>query len=115
LRRICLKLLLCLYRLLSSAQIHQTVTAGGKVLVPVFAVGRAQELLLLLDEHWQRTELEVRGGNTCQQAALHDWSFRHCPIVCHKHLCACLQQPDTHMCAFTAGAHTEPLVFACML
>jgi len=41
-------------------QIHQTVTSGGKVLVPVFAVGRAQELLMLLDEHWQRTQLEVR-------------------------------------------------------
>jgi Cft2 family RNA processing exonuclease len=27
--------------------------------VPVFAVGRAQELLMLLDEHWQRTELQV--------------------------------------------------------
>jgi Cft2 family RNA processing exonuclease len=40
-------------------QIHQTVTSGGKVLVPVFAVGRAQELLMLLDEHWQRTELQV--------------------------------------------------------
>jgi hypothetical protein len=45
----------------TAKQIHQTVTAGGKVLVPVFAVGRAQELLLLLDEHWQRTQLEVRG------------------------------------------------------
>lgn len=41
-------------------QVHQTVTAGGKVLVPVFAVGRAQELLMLLEEHWQRTELQVR-------------------------------------------------------
>jgi hypothetical protein len=40
-------------------QIHQTVTSGGKVLVPVFAVGRAQELLMLLDEHWTRTQQQV--------------------------------------------------------
>lgn len=40
-------------------QVHQTVSSGGKVLVPVFAVGRAQELLMLLDEHWTRTEQQV--------------------------------------------------------
>merc|ERR1712093_456382 len=26
---------------------------GGRVLMPVFAVGNAQELLLILDEHWK--------------------------------------------------------------
>jgi hypothetical protein len=51
----------CLTHPTQPTQVHQTVTAGGKVLVPVFAVGRAQELLLLLDEHWQRTQLEVSG------------------------------------------------------
>jgi hypothetical protein len=40
-------------------QVHQAVTSGGKVLIPVFAVGRAQELLLLLDELWERTQLQV--------------------------------------------------------
>lgn len=45
--------------ILCNWQVHDTVTSGGKVLVPVFAVGRAQELLMLLDEHWQRTQLEV--------------------------------------------------------
>jgi Cft2 family RNA processing exonuclease len=40
-------------------QVHQAVTSGGKVLIPVFAVGRAQELLLLLDEFWERTKLQV--------------------------------------------------------
>lgn len=54
--RHCLGVLLCRHLPL---QIHQTVTSGGKVLVPVFAVGRAQELLMLLDEHWQRTQLQV--------------------------------------------------------
>ncbi|KAI9818630.1 MAG: endoribonuclease ysh1 [Thelocarpon impressellum] len=29
---------------------------GGRVLMPVFALGRAQELLLILDEHWARHE-----------------------------------------------------------
>eukprot|EP00775_Hariotina_reticulata_P005494 gene5494-5729_t len=41
------------------ALIHETVSAGGKVLLPVSAVGRAQELLLLLDEHWERNQLTV--------------------------------------------------------
>ena len=28
------------------------VTRGGRCLIPVFALGRAQELLLILDEYW---------------------------------------------------------------
>ncbi|KAB2628385.1 phospholipase D delta-like [Pyrus ussuriensis x Pyrus communis] len=32
--------------------IHTTVAQGGRVLIPVFALGRAQELLLILDEYW---------------------------------------------------------------
>lgn len=30
------------------------VNRGGKVLMPVFALGRAQELLLILEDYWQR-------------------------------------------------------------
>ncbi|CAI5473589.1 unnamed protein product, partial [Closterium sp. Yama58-4] len=30
-----------------------TVLNGGRVLIPAFALGRAQELLLILDEHWR--------------------------------------------------------------
>ena len=33
---------------------------GGKVLVPVFALGRAQELMCLLDDAWARLGLTVR-------------------------------------------------------
>eukprot|EP00727_Mastigamoeba_balamuthi_P004196 m51a1_g13774 hypothetical protein (744) ;mRNA; f:277471-280321 len=33
--------------------IDDIVKAGGKCLIPVFALGRAQELLLILDDHWQ--------------------------------------------------------------
>ncbi|KAM7269233.1 hypothetical protein ACFE04_024730 [Oxalis oulophora] len=32
--------------------IHSTVAGGGRVLIPAFALGRAQELLLILDEYW---------------------------------------------------------------
>ncbi|CAA3028754.1 Hypothetical predicted protein [Olea europaea subsp. europaea] len=32
--------------------IHSTVTQGGRVLIPAYALGRAQELLLILDEYW---------------------------------------------------------------
>ena len=31
-----------------------TLQNGGRALLPVFAIGRAQELLLLLEEHWKR-------------------------------------------------------------
>jgi cleavage and polyadenylation specificity factor subunit 3 len=31
-----------------------TLQRGGKVLLPIVALGRAQELLLMLDEHWAR-------------------------------------------------------------
>ncbi|TVU12817.1 hypothetical protein EJB05_46478, partial [Eragrostis curvula] len=32
--------------------VHSTVAQGGRVLIPAFALGRAQELLLILDEYW---------------------------------------------------------------
>lgn len=40
--------------------IRQCVTAGGKVLIPVFAVGRAQEVCLLLNTYWEQTGLGGR-------------------------------------------------------
>ncbi|KAG0593991.1 hypothetical protein M758_UG037700 [Ceratodon purpureus] len=39
--------------------VHKCVAAGGKVLIPVFALGRAQELCILLDEYWERTNLAM--------------------------------------------------------
>lgn len=33
--------------------VAQAVTQGGRVLIPAFALGRAQELLLILDEFWE--------------------------------------------------------------
>ena len=36
-----------------TATVEDIVTRGGSCLIPVFALGRAQELLLILDEYWQ--------------------------------------------------------------
>jgi len=33
--------------------VHTVVRRGGRCLLPVFALGRAQELLLILDEYWE--------------------------------------------------------------
>ncbi|KAK7098583.1 cleavage and polyadenylation specificity factor subunit 3-like [Littorina saxatilis] len=39
--------------------VHDIVNRGGRCLIPVFALGRAQELLLILDEYWgQHPELQ---------------------------------------------------------
>ncbi|KAF5272409.1 hypothetical protein FQA39_LY07877 [Lamprigera yunnana] len=34
--------------------VHDIVLRGGRCLIPVFALGRAQELLLILDEYWSQ-------------------------------------------------------------
>ncbi|KAJ1425335.1 Zn-dependent metallo-hydrolase, RNA specificity domain [Sesbania bispinosa] len=39
--------------------VHKCVSGGGKVLIPTFALGRAQELCILLDDYWERTSLKV--------------------------------------------------------
>lgn len=36
-----------------TTEVSEIVRRGGKCLLPVFALGRAQELLLILDEHWE--------------------------------------------------------------
>jgi hypothetical protein len=41
-------------------RIHAAVARGGRVLLPVVALGRAQELLLILEEYWER-HLELHG------------------------------------------------------
>lgn len=40
-------------------KVHDCVINGGKVLIPVFALGRAQELCILLDTYWERKNLAV--------------------------------------------------------
>ncbi|CAN1305957.1 Cleavage and polyadenylation specificity factor subunit 3-II [Linum perenne] len=39
--------------------VHTCVASGGKVLIPTFALGRAQELCILLDDYWERMNLKV--------------------------------------------------------
>lgn len=36
-----------------TSMVHNVVKQGGRCLIPVFALGRAQELLLILDEFWE--------------------------------------------------------------
>lgn len=36
--------------------IHTTINQGGRCLLPVFALGRAQEILLILDEYWESNQ-----------------------------------------------------------
>jgi integrator complex subunit 11 len=40
-------------------KVHDTVAGGGKVIIPVFALGRAQELCILLESYWERLDLKV--------------------------------------------------------
>ncbi|KAK6175518.1 hypothetical protein SNE40_013967 [Patella caerulea] len=40
-------------------KVHDCVEKGGKVLIPVFALGRAQELCILLETYWERMNLKV--------------------------------------------------------
>ncbi|KAJ5078562.1 integrator complex subunit 11 [Anaeramoeba ignava] len=39
--------------------IHEHIDKGGKVLIPVFSLGRAQELCILLETYWERMGLDV--------------------------------------------------------
>ncbi|XP_077988720.1 integrator complex subunit 11-like [Glandiceps talaboti] len=40
-------------------KVHDCVEKGGKVLIPVFALGRAQELCILLETFWDRMNLKA--------------------------------------------------------
>uniref|UniRef100_A0A673HJL4 Integrator complex subunit 11 n=1 Tax=Sinocyclocheilus rhinocerous TaxID=307959 RepID=A0A673HJL4_9TELE len=40
-------------------KVHETVERGGKVLIPVFALGRAPELCILLETFWERMNLKA--------------------------------------------------------
>ncbi|CAJ1932666.1 unnamed protein product [Sphenostylis stenocarpa] len=40
-------------------KVHKCVSCGGKVLIPTFALGRAQELCILLEDYWERMNLKV--------------------------------------------------------
>ncbi|CAO3595622.1 unnamed protein product [Absidia cylindrospora] len=40
-------------------KVHDCVAAGGKVVIPCFALGRAQELCILIESYWERMDLKV--------------------------------------------------------
>lgn len=40
-------------------KVHECVLRGGKVLIPVFALGRAQELCILIESYWERMGLKI--------------------------------------------------------
>jgi integrator complex subunit 11 len=40
-------------------KVHDCVDQGGKVLIPVFALGRAQELCILIESYWERMNIRV--------------------------------------------------------
>jgi len=40
-------------------KVHDCIERGGKVLIPVFALGRAQELCILLETYWERMNLKA--------------------------------------------------------
>jgi hypothetical protein len=65
------------------AAVAAAVGHGGKVLVPVFAVGRAQELLAALDELWDRQGLQVCGRGQLACCV--------CVCVC-KCVCVCVSE-----------------------
>jgi len=50
-------------------RVHTAVARGGRVLLPVVALGRAQELLLILEEYWQRRP-ELHGVPIYQASGL---------------------------------------------
>lgn len=54
--------------------IKETVHNGGNVLIPVFAVGRAQEMMLVIEEHYRQGAVEAKvyvDGMTKEANAIH--------------------------------------------
>ena len=54
--------------------IKETIQGGGNVLIPVFSVGRAQEIMLVIEEYYRRKMLEAKvfvDGMTKEASAIH--------------------------------------------
>ncbi|TKY69231.1 Cleavage and polyadenylation specificity factor subunit 3-II [Spatholobus suberectus] len=73
--------------------VHKCVSCGGKVLIPTFALGRAQELCILLEDYWERMNLKVpiyfSAGLTIQANAYYkmliSWTSRKIKDTYSKH------------------------------
>ena len=74
---------------------HKIVARGGRCLLPVFALGRAQELLLILEDYWVRHP-ELHSIPIYYASALASKCMKVCPhpsllplfvrfFMCHPH------------------------------
>lgn len=63
--------------------VHSTIKRAGRCLIPVFALGRAQELLLILDEYWS------------QHPELHDIPIYYASLLAKK----CMSVYQTYISA----------------
>ena len=88
-------------------RIHTAVARGGRVLLPVVALGRAQELLLILEEYWERhPELhgvpiyQVRVGHgRRERTGRAPWWRSSTAVVCNRPRLtpAIPRQPSPHL------------------
>jgi hypothetical protein len=78
--------------------VENVVTRGGSCLIPVFALGRAQELLLILDEYWQgnpRLQVRIRLAQKPFDVFVFVLCVCACVCVC---VCVCVQGVKGHSC-----------------
>lgn len=84
--------------------VHNIVRRGGHVLMPVFALGRAQELLLILEEYWKK------------HPDLHSVPVYYASNLARK--CMAIYQSNIHMMneSIKARFHRRdnPFVFKCV-
>ncbi|CAN3363262.1 endoribonuclease Ysh1p [Diutina catenulata] len=82
--------------------IHATIARGGRVLLPVFALGNAQELLLILDEYWRQHD-ELQGINIYFASSL----ARKCMAVYQTYTSIM----NDNIRLTSSGANTNPFDF----
>ncbi len=64
--------------------VESIVRRGGSCLIPVFALGRAQELLLILDEYWKdNVDLQVCEVKLCCLCDYESLCFMLCTKLTH--------------------------------
>lgn len=83
--------------------IHSTISKGGRVLMPVFALGRAQELLLILEEYWSMNE-DIQSVNIYYASNL----ARKCMAVYQTHTNI---MNDNIRLSSTSNENTNPFQF----
>ncbi|GAB2279942.1 Cleavage and polyadenylation specificity factor subunit 3-II [Dionaea muscipula] len=92
--------------------VHKCVTGGGKVLIPTFALGRAQELCILLEDFWERMNLKIpiyfSAGLTIQAnmyyKMLINWTSQRVKQTCTTHNAFDFK----HVCSFDRSLINAP-------